>query len=62
MHAIAAGGAQAAESAKVTIVFIAIVIVTFWRVILRLVVALIAIAVLVGVGIVVAMLMHGAQV
>jgi hypothetical protein len=50
MHAIAQGPLQAVEAARVVLVFLAIVAVAFWRVLLRLVLALIAIAVLVVVG------------
>jgi hypothetical protein len=50
MHAIAAGGAQAAESAKVIIVLVAVMLVAFWRAIARIVLALIAIAILVTLG------------
>ncbi len=62
MHVLAAG-AQAAESAKAAIIMIAVVVVAFWRVIARLVLALIAIAILVtlGAGLVELMrMMHGA--
>jgi hypothetical protein len=64
MHAIAAGGAQAAESARVLIVLVACALVAFWRLIVRLVIALIAVGILVtlGAGIVGLMhLMHGAR-
>ena len=62
MHVLAAG-AQAAESAKAAIIMIAVVVVAFWRVIARLVLALIAVAILVtlGAGLVELMrMMHGA--
>jgi hypothetical protein len=55
MHVIGQGAAQGVEQAKAAIVMVAIAVVAFWRVILRLVLALIAIAivVLVGAGVVV---------
>jgi hypothetical protein len=64
MHAIAQGGVQAAESARVMIVLVAFALVAFWRMIVRLVIALIAVGLLVtiGAGIVGLMhLMHGGQ-
>jgi len=50
MHVIAAGTVPGIETARAAIVVLAIVLVAFWRVVLRLVVALIAIAILVTVG------------
>jgi len=50
MHAIAQGPLQAVEAARVVLFFLAVVVVAFWRVILRLVLALIAVAILVAVG------------
>lgn len=50
MHAIAQGPLEAVEAARVVLFFLAVVVVAFWRVILRLVLALIAIAILVAVG------------
>jgi O-antigen ligase len=50
MHVIAQGSLGAASAARVVLVFAAIAVVAFWRVLLRLVLALTAIAVLVAVG------------
>ena len=50
MHAIGEGAGQEFQSAKAAIVLIAIGIVVFWRVLLRLLLALIAIAIVVLVG------------
>jgi hypothetical protein len=50
MHVIAQGPLEAASAARVVLVFLAIVVVAFWRVVLRLVLALIAVAVLIAVG------------
>ena len=50
MHVIAQGSLGAASAARVVLVFVAIAVVAFWRALLRLVLALIAIAVLVAVG------------
>jgi hypothetical protein len=50
MHVIAQGPVQAADAVRVVLVFLAIAVVAFWRVLLRLVLALIAVAVLVAVG------------
>jgi hypothetical protein len=57
MQVIAEGAVQGAEAAKAAVILAAIGIVVFWRVILRLVLALIAIAVLVAVGLGVVALM-----
>jgi hypothetical protein len=58
MHVIAQGAVQAADAARVVLVFLAIIVVAFWRVLLRLVLALIAVAVLVAVGAGVVAFMH----
>jgi hypothetical protein len=58
MHAIAQGSAQHAESAKVAVIMIAVFVVAFWKVLLRLLVALVAIAFVVVVGAGVVMLMQ----
>ena len=58
MHVIGQGAAQGVESAKAAIVFVAIAVVAFWRVILRLVLALIAIALVVLVGAGAAVFLH----
>jgi hypothetical protein len=58
MHAIAAGGAQAVESAKVVVILIAVALVAFWRALVRLVLALITIAILVTLGTGLVELMH----
>ncbi len=50
MHVVAQGPLEAADAARVVLVFVAIAAVAFWRVLLRLVLALIAVAVLVAVG------------
>jgi hypothetical protein len=50
MHVIAQGSAQAADAVRVVLVFFAIAVVAFWRVLLRLVLALIAVVVLVALG------------
>lgn len=50
MHVIAQEPLAAADAARVVLVFLAIVVVAFWRVLLRLVLALIAVAVLVAVA------------
>lgn len=50
MHVIGEGAGQEIHSAKAAIVLIAIMIVAFWRVLLRLLLAVIAIAVVVAVG------------
>lgn len=50
MHIIAQGPAQAADAVRVVLVFLAFAVVAFWRALLRLVLALIAVAVLVAVG------------
>jgi hypothetical protein len=50
MHAVAQGPLQAVEAARAVLFFAAIVAVAFWRVLLRLVLALIAVAVLVAIG------------
>jgi hypothetical protein len=50
MHIIGQAIAPGVESAKTTIVIVAIALVAFWRVILRLVLALIAIAIIVVIG------------
>jgi hypothetical protein len=61
MHVIAQGAAQAAESARVILVFVAIVLVAFWKVVLRLLIAVIVIAILVAAGSGAIALMHGAH-
>jgi len=58
MHAIAQGVAPHAESAKVAVIMIAVLAVAFWKALLRLLVALIAIALVVVVGAGVVMLMQ----
>jgi hypothetical protein len=50
MHVIAQAPLETAGAARVVLVFLAIVVVAFWRVLLRLVLALIAVAVLVAVA------------
>ena len=50
MHGIGEGTGQELQSAKAAIVLIAIGIVAFWRALLRLLLALIAIAIVVLVG------------
>jgi hypothetical protein len=50
MHVVAQGTLEAADAARVVLVLLAIAVVAFWRVLLRLVLALIAVAVLVAVG------------
>jgi hypothetical protein len=50
MHIIGQAAAQQIESAKDAIVFVAIAVVAFWRFILRLILALIAIAIVVLIG------------
>lgn len=50
MHGVAQGPLQALESARVVLLFIAVAVVAFWRVLLRLVVALIAVALLIAIG------------
>jgi hypothetical protein len=50
MHVIAQGPLEAADAVRVVLVFLAIAVVAFWRVLLRLVLALIAVAVLVAVA------------
>ncbi|MGH3305573.1 MAG: hypothetical protein ACRDOK_28690 [Streptosporangiaceae bacterium] len=50
MHVIAQGPVQAVEAARAVLFFLAIAVVAFWRVLLRLVLALIAVAVLVAIG------------
>jgi hypothetical protein len=57
MQVIAAGAVQGAESAKAAVILAAIAVVVFWRVVLRLLLAVIAIAVLVAVGLGVVALM-----
>lgn len=59
MHVIAQGGAQGVQSAQVAMMLIAVAIVVFWRALLRLVLALLAIAVLVAIGSGVLELAHG---
>ncbi len=58
MHVLAQGVTQGVESARALVIVAAIVLVVFWRVIFRLVLALIAIAILVVVGSGVVELMH----
>ncbi|HXW45354.1 MAG TPA: hypothetical protein VEL03_11240 [Streptosporangiaceae bacterium] len=50
MHGIGEGAGQELQHAKAAIVLIAIGIVVFWRVLLRLLLALIAIAIMVTLG------------
>jgi hypothetical protein len=50
MHVIAQAPLAAADAARIVLVFVAIAVVAFWRVLFRLVLALIAVAVLVAVG------------
>jgi hypothetical protein len=50
MHVVAQGPLEAADAVRVVLVFLAIGVVAFWRVLLRLVLALIAVAVLVAVA------------
>jgi hypothetical protein len=59
MHVITQGGAQGVQSAQVAMMLIAVAIVVFWRALLRLVLALLAIAVLVAIGSGVLELAHG---
>jgi hypothetical protein len=47
MHVVSEAAAQGAESARAAIVAVAVVLVVFWRAVLRLLVALIAIGVVV---------------
>jgi hypothetical protein len=51
MQAVGQVAAQGVESAKVVVVLIAVTVVAFWRVVLRLLLALIAIAIIVLIGI-----------
>jgi hypothetical protein len=60
MH-VAQGAAQAADAVRVVLVFFAVVVVAFWRVLLRLVLALIAVAVLVAVAAGVVALVNAAR-
>jgi hypothetical protein len=50
MHVTAQGPLVTAAAARIVLVFLAIAVVAFWRVLLRLVLAVIAVAVLVAVG------------
>jgi hypothetical protein len=50
MHAIAQGPLEAVAAARTVLFFLAVAVVAFWRVLLRLVLALIAVAVLVAIG------------
>lgn len=50
MHVIAQEPLAAADAARVVLVFVAIIVVAFWRALLRLVLAMIAVAVLVAVA------------
>jgi hypothetical protein len=59
MHVIAQGGVEGVQSAEVAMLLIAVGIVAFWRVVLRLVVALLAIAILVTIGTGILELAHG---
>ncbi len=59
MHVIAQGGVQGVQSAQVAMMLIAVAIVAFWRALLRLVLALLAIAILVAIGAGVLELAHG---
>jgi hypothetical protein len=59
MHVIGEFAGQQIPGANVALVFLAIVIVAFWRVLMRLVLALIAIAIVVLVGAGAIMLLHG---
>jgi hypothetical protein len=58
MQAIALGDAQHVESAKLAVIMVAVFVVTFWKALLRLLVALVAIAFVVVVGAGVVMLMQ----
>jgi hypothetical protein len=59
MHVIAQGAAQGVQSAQVAMMLIAVAIVAFWRAVLRLVLALVAIATLVAIGSGILELAHG---
>jgi hypothetical protein len=61
MHVIAQGGAPGIQSAEVVLVLAAIGMVVFWKAVVKLVLALVAIAILVAVGSGVLELMHGAH-
>jgi hypothetical protein len=61
MHVIAQGAAQAAESVRVVLVLAAIALVAFWKVVLRLLIAIIVIAIVVAAGSGAIALMHGAH-
>jgi hypothetical protein len=50
MHVLGQSAAQEVGSAKVVIVFAAVTIVAFWRVLVRLLLALLAVAIVVLVG------------
>ena len=50
MHVLAQGPLQAVESARAVLLLIAVAVVAFWRVVIRLVLALIAVALLIAVG------------
>jgi hypothetical protein len=50
MHGLAQGPLEAVGSARVVLFFLAIAAVAFWRILFRLVLALIAVAVLVAIG------------
>jgi hypothetical protein len=51
MHPIAQGLTQTAEAAKTAVLLAAVALVVFWRLVIRLVLALITIAILVAVGV-----------
>jgi len=61
MHVIAQGGTQGVQSVEVLLILVAIGIVVFWKAVLKIVVALVSIAILVAVGSGVVVLMHGAH-
>ena len=61
MHVIAAGVGSGIETAKAVIAIVAIMIVAFWRVVLRLVLALIVIAILITVGLGAVTLAYGVR-
>jgi hypothetical protein len=50
MHVLAEAAGQAAEGVRVLIILAVIAVVAFWQVLLRLLVAVIAIAILIAVG------------
>jgi len=58
MHVVAQGPVQIAEGAKMTLLFVAVGIVALWKVLLRLILAMIAVAIVVAVGIGVLTMLH----